>query len=128
MGNWFATSLEGLEVDMVVPVPLHRSKLRKRTYNQSEQIGLGIADVLGFPMKPGLLKREVATKSQTSKSKVDRWLNVENVYSKCSEDLSGKSVLVVDDVITTGATIGMLCARLVESNVEEIHVACLARG
>ncbi len=128
LGNWFASSIYSDNIDVVVPVPLHRSKFRRRTYNQSEQIAKGIAEVLGLELRTDLVRREVATESQTSKSKAQRWMNIENIYSNCRVDLSGRSVLVVDDVVTTGATVGMLCERLVEANAREIHVAALARG
>lgn len=128
LGVWFAPQLKSLDVDFIVPVPLHRSKLRKRTFNQSEQIALGLSEGLEAEVKQHLIKRNVATQTQTRKSKVQRWTNMENVYSQIKEDIAGSSVLVVDDVITTGATTGMLCQRLVEANVNQIHVACIARG
>ncbi|MEP1034053.1 phosphoribosyltransferase family protein [Ekhidna sp.] len=128
LGAWFAPSLQGINIDIVIPVPLHKSKFRKRTYNQSELIAKGISENFNLEIRKDVIRREVATQSQTKKSKANRWINMENVYSKSTCDLSGHSVLVVDDVITTGATVGMLCQRLVESNVKEIHIACLARG
>ncbi|WP_436514447.1 ComF family protein [Ekhidna sp. To15] len=128
MGSWFAPSIKCENIDIVIPVPLHKSKLRQRTYNQSEEIAKGIAEKQGLNLRADLIKREVATETQTKKSKAHRWMNMENVYSTSLEDLSGLSVMIVDDVITTGATVGMLCERLVEANVEEIHIATLARG
>ena len=128
LGKWFSSNLTHLNTEVIIPVPLHKSKLLKRTYNQSERIGKGIADVLGLELRSDILTRQVFTETQTQKSKVERWINMENIYSTVTEDLSGQSVMVVDDVITTGATIGMLCQRLVESNVGEIHVVSIARG
>ncbi|SNS46466.1 comF family protein [Ekhidna lutea] len=128
LGQWMTPTLEFLEFDFVLPVPLHPSKVRKRGYNQSEQIAIGIAEVFALDVKSDLVKRKIATKSQTNKSKADRWINMENVYSEVHEDLSGQSVLIVDDVITTGATIGMLSQRLIQANVESIHLASVARG
>ena len=128
LGTWFAPQFMAHQIDMVIPVPLHKSKLRQRTYNQSEQIARGIADQLAVPSCTDLISREVATDTQTKKSKVQRWINLENVYSTASQDVAGKSVLIVDDVVTTGATVGMLSERLIESNVREIHIASLARG
>ena len=75
-----------------------------------------------------IVKRVKAVQTQTKKSKIRRWTDLENVYSEASEAIAGQNVLVVDDVITTGATIGMLCERLVEKNVNSIHVASIARG
>ena len=128
LGEWSASNFEKESIDMIVPVPLHPSKFRKRTFNQSEQIAIGIANKLGVPVNDELVKREIATSSQTNKSKAQRWTNMENVYSKVEADLSNQSVLIVDDVITTGATVGMLCERLTEANVAEIHITSIARG
>ena len=128
LGSLFAPQLSHLEVDFIVPVPLHKSKLRKRTYNQSEKIAEGLSKQLDVEVRDSLVQRVVATKSQTRKSKAQRWNNMENVYSEVKEEVSDSSVLVIDDVITTGATTGMLCQRLVEAGVADIHVACIARG
>lgn len=128
LGTWFAPCLSEINPDMIVPVPLHKSKYRRRTFNQSEMIAKGISSVLDIDVKTDILVREIATQSQTRKSRVDRWKNMDNVYSKASEVVSGKSVLVVDDVVTTGATIGMLCERLVTAGVAALHIATIARG
>ena len=128
LGQWFAPHFGELEIDLIIPVPLHKSKLRKRSYNQSERIGTGIANELEVEMRTDLAIRQKATQTQTRKTKAERWVNLENVYSEIKEDLSGLSILVVDDVITTGATVGMLCQRLVEAGVDAIHVASIARG
>ncbi len=128
MGVWYAQDLKELPFDLIIPVPLHKSKLRKRGYNQSESIAEGIAEVTDKKIDSSIVSRTVATMTQTRKTKVERWTNLENVYSDIKEDLSDVSVLVVDDVITTGATIGMLCSRLVEADVKQIHIASIARG
>ena len=128
LGRWFSPFLDQIQADMIVPVPLHKARFKKRTYNQSEQIGRGISEELGIELKSDLVKRTVATLTQTNRTKTERWKNVQNIYSPIKEDIAGRSVMVFDDVITTGATIGMLCERLVEADVSEIHVASLARG
>lgn len=128
LGKWFAPALSTIEVDMIIPIPLHSSKARKRRYNQSEQIARGLSETLNLNLETDLITRKVATQTQTKKSRADRWMNMENVYSGLTKDLEGQSVLVIDDVITTGATVGMMCERLVESNVGSIHIASLARG
>lgn len=128
LGKWYAKDLNEITFDIIIPVPLHKSKLRSRGYNQSESIAEGIGDVTKKNVVRELIKRVVATSTQTKKTKVGRWKNLENVYSKVDTDLSNTSVLVVDDVITTGATVGMLCSRLVEAGADEIHIASIARG
>ncbi|NQZ74974.1 MAG: ComF family protein [Ekhidna sp.] len=130
MGNWLASAFDkNLNVDFVVPVPLHKSKLRTRTYNQSEVIAKSfVSDLSSMELRTDLVKRTVATRTQTKKSKVQRWRNMQNVYSEVQHDLSGKSILIVDDVITTGATVGMLCERLIESGCSDLHILSVARG
>ncbi|MFK7953356.1 MAG: ComF family protein [Ekhidna sp.] len=128
IGEWYGKSLIDIPFDMIIPVPLHKSKLRKRGYNQSDSIAEGIGIVSDKQVKSDLVFRQIATTSQTRKSKIDRWKNIENVYSTVKEDLSNTSVLVVDDVITTGATVGMLCSRLSDAGVSEIHIATVARA
>ena len=128
LGLWYANTLENFDVDYVLPVPLHKSKLRQRTFNQSTKIAEGIVRNFGWKIKEDLIERSKKTQTQTRKNQTERWINMENVYSTASEDLEGKSVLIIDDIITTGATVGMLCQRLAEANVKEIHILCIARG
>lgn len=129
LGKWFGEYLESSfsDSDYIFPVPVHRSKLKSRGYNQSEHLAQGLADVLDCDLRTDFSERIIATTSQTKKSKTERWQNMENVYSEVSEDLLGKKIIVVDDVVTTGATVGMLCDRLVKANVAEIHILTLAR-
>lgn len=128
LGSWFADSLTGLEVDFIIPIPLHPNRKRKRGYNQSSYIAKGIGNQLGIEVREDIISRARQTTTQTKKSKVQRWQDLENVYSDASEVVRNRKVLVVDDVITTGATIGMLCERLSAQGVQEIHIAAVARG
>lgn len=92
--------------DFIIPVPLHPSKRRKRGYNQSEEFSKGIAKVSGVPVFSDGLIRVRQTQTQTNKSRFLRWENVEAVFKmKDPELLIGKHVILVDDVITTGATL-----------------------
>lgn len=127
LGTWLAQFLPSLKVDTIVPVPLHPTKKRIRTFNQSEAIAQGLSGSMGIPCSSTMVSRIINTKTQTKKGKADRWRNVENIYSQCQEDLSGLTLLVVDDVATTGATIGMLCERLVAAGAKELHIVTLAR-
>jgi len=124
----FSAHLKDLNVDFIIPVPLHRSRLRKRGYNQSVVIAEAMGEEMGVEVRTDILKRVKMTKTQTRKTKIDRWQGLENVYSEASGLVENKSVLVVDDVITTGATVGLLCDRLMEQHVGEIHIAAIARA
>jgi ComF family protein len=109
------------DIDCIVPVPLHRSKLAKRGYNQSEMVAHGISDRIGAPVVKGI----VATRphsTQTRKGAYERWLNTQNIYAASNpEQFEGKHVLIVDDVITTGATL-LACAKTLE-NVTGIRIS-----
>lgn len=114
-------------IDVIVPVPLHLWKLIRRGYNQSEKIARGLSDVTGIPVAKGLVAYR-GHGSQTSKGSFSRWVNTMDVYGvRDPERFSGKHVLVVDDVITTGATI-LACVRAIEESVKGVKVSVLSLG
>ncbi|MDR3268913.1 MAG: ComF family protein [Tannerella sp.] len=93
------------DIDCLIPVPLHPKKERRRGYNQSEWIARGIASVYQWPVNREILCRNIHTATQTRKSRYERHLNVEKIFTvKDSRALAGKHVLLIDDVVTTGAT------------------------
>jgi ComF family protein len=95
----------GASIDAIIPIPLHPKKEKKRGYNQSELIAKGISSVYGCPIEDKLLKRIMHTNSQTRKTIYDRHVNVEKIFTLTdTEPLYGKHILLIDDVITTGAT------------------------
>jgi len=109
--------------DLILPVPLHPSKLRQRGYNQSEMIASGIAGVLNVPVETGLILRSTATPTQTKRSRYERWENVRDSFEITEAGrLKEKHVLLVDDVITTGATIES-CASALIGKAEGITVS-----
>ena len=92
--------------DNIVPVPLHKSKLKNRGYNQSACLGMGLSEVLNIPMKEDIIFRDKKTSTQTKKNRRERWENVESVFRVNSEAIKDNDyILLVDDVVTTGATI-----------------------
>lgn len=113
--------------DLVVPVPLHRLKLRRRGYNQSEGFAKGLAEALQVPWSSKVLERAVDTDSQTKKSRLDRWQNVEQVFVvKQAEEVKGKRILLVDDVLTTGATLEACAHALLQHGCSEVSVTTIA--
>ena len=93
-------------VEGVVPVPLHPRKERTRGYNQSAMLARGLAEIMGVPMVTGALVRPLFTSSQTRKKRMERFENVGDVFAIAQPDrLQGKHLLLVDDVLTTGATL-----------------------
>ncbi len=116
-------------VDMVIPVPLHKKRMRERGYNQSEHIAIGLAEVLDVEVNAKSLQRTAYKGSQTKLHRTERWRNVAGNFEVKNENkLSGKHVLLVDDVLTTGATIEACCEALNVVEGIRISVATLARA
>lgn len=102
--------------DGLVPVPLHRVRQRERGYNQSEWIARGISHVVGIPLEKDWVIRKRATKTQTALSREERLDNVNDAFALPKEiSVKGKSILLVDDVVTTGATMNA-CAKVFKEN------------
>lgn len=98
--NWIET------VDYIIPVPLHSKKLKKRGYNQSEYFARGLSKSTNKSLETTILYRKKHSETQTKKSRFNRWENVSEIFDvKNMEKLESKHILLVDDVITTGATL-----------------------
>ena len=128
MGRYMAAELlesgffEG--VDVILPVPLHKKKQQIRGYNQSEWIARGIAAVTGISIDTESVVRQKNTDTQTRKSSFERWENVEGIFQLYhAESLAGKHILIVDDVLTTGATTVECASCLAE--IEGIRISIL---
>lgn len=94
------------KADYIIPIPIHRSRLRKRTYNQSFVFAKGISKVTGIPIDTQVLLKNMPLISQTQKGRADRFENVlSSFFIKEKKHLHNKRILLVDDVLTTGATI-----------------------
>lgn len=117
------------EFDIIVPVPLHPSRKQKRGYNQSAKFAEGLSALFGIPWDDSISVRKISTATQTKKSKLARWENVESVFDLPeSEKIEGKRILLVDDVITTGATIEACGQHLVSKGCRELSIACMAEA
>lgn len=93
------------QVDIIVPIPLHWKKQKKRGYNQCDSIAEGLSETIRVPVNKNAVKRVLENVSQTRKSKYERWNNVEHIFRVTKpEPLLGKRILLIDDVVTTGAT------------------------
>lgn len=131
-GAWLGAALKQQEgyddLDCVIPVPLHPVRQLWRGYNQSRYLAEGIAEVLGVPVEGGALVRDRYTSSQTRKRQQERAGNVAHAFRVTTpERLSGLHVLLVDDVMTTGSTLGACCDALRETVPDvRISVAVLA--
>jgi ComF family protein len=113
--------------DIIVPVPLHHTRKRTRGYNQSEEFAKGLSETLEIPYTNNFVQRNVKTLTQTRKTKLKRWQNVKEVFEiKVNEEIKGKKVLLVDDVVTTGATLEACASPLFAAGCCELSVGCIA--
>jgi len=127
LGRELAKSPLYATVDLIVPIPIHKKKLRIRGYNQSEQIALGISKAMGLPVDTQSFVRSVHKESQTRQQRLDRYENVENVFACADpERIKDRHILLVDDVLTTGATMASAIATLKKAAGCEVSVATLA--
>lgn len=127
-GETLVKSLVFTNVDVIIPIPLHKKKLKKRGYNQSFYLAKGIGMALSKPVLEHGLIRVGESVSQTKKSRLERYDNVQNVFL-CADghSLEGKRVLLVDDVLTTGATLTAAAEQLIAAGCT-ISVLTLARA
>ncbi len=129
VGNWYAKDLLRdafiKQSACIIPVPLHPKKYKQRGFNQSEEFARGLAEALSIPLNTTLLTRSAYTSTQTLKNKFERWENVEDKFVITeTEEFKHQSIILVDDVITTGATIEACCHAL--KQIEGIKISVLS--
>lgn len=129
LGEKLREQMNGVSIDGMVAVPLHASKFRERGYNQSEFIARGIYDETGIPVHTTLLKRHRYTSSQTQLTVAERVVNVGDAFSLNKHsilDPEGKTFMLVDDVITTGATMEACASVLLEGGARSVIAGSVA--
>ncbi len=115
------------EIDLVIPVPLHKKRQRQRGYNQSACIAEGLAKALAIPVYKDVLLKTKSTSSQTKKGRFSRYENLRSAFLVHDEGLiAGKNVLIIDDVITTGATLEACGSALHDAGIKSLSVAAVA--
>lgn len=115
--------------DLLIPVPLFPDREKKRGYNQSELLCVGIADRLQVPIQNKAISRPIHTDTQTRKGRIERWKNIEGKFVINAPGIvSGKHVMLVDDVITTGATLESCGNELLKVERLKLSVACLCHA
>ena len=110
------------DLDGIVPVPIHPKRLRQRGYNQAERIAAGLAEHLGVAVYPAALRRRNFQASQTRMGKLDRLDNVRDTFTAGGGDFAGKHLLLVDDVLTTGATLDF-CAHALQERHPDVRIS-----
>ncbi len=129
LGNKIYNKVPYNSIDYILPVPLHQKKMKQRTYNQSECFARGLSIVLEKPVCIDAIARSSETQTQTNKSRSERWENVSDAFSlQYKTEYEGKHFLIVDDVITTGATIEACAIALLKISNVKISVAAIAKA
>jgi len=131
MGEWFGVDLLNSGIidtwDIILPIPLHKSKEKRRGYNQSNYLAEGLSNSLDIPYSFDTVIRNRKSETQTHKSKQERWENVEGIFDiKDAQEIEGKHVLLVDDVVTTGATLESCGHTLLSAGAQKLSFATLA--
>lgn len=131
IGNWLSEEIIDCDrfknIDYIIPVPLHYKKLKKRGFNQVTTFGKSISKKLNIAYNDTVLTRISSTKTQTKKIRLDRWKNVQELFFVEDETtLENKHILLIDDIITTGATLEACCLALNKTKNIKISIACMA--
>ncbi|MBU6177128.1 MAG: ComF family protein [Bacteroidetes bacterium] len=127
LGSLLGTALKNTSrfpVDVLVPVPLHPSKEKSRGFNQATLICQGIAAVTGLPVCTTLLRRNAQRSTQTKKDRAARWENMQGIFEATPfNEVPYKNILLIDDVITTGATLEACGQALLEAEERKLWIA-----
>lgn len=131
MGAFMGKQLKSMEwikdIDALVPIPIHPKKKFIRGYNQSERLAQGLSEVLNIPLKEDLLQKHLHTISQTQKGRFARWDNLAGAFLARTTVQNAQHIALVDDVVTTGATLERILQELKENNPEiRVSVITLA--
>ncbi len=127
MGQYYQEALLTDLPDVLLPVPLHPKKQRKRGYNQAEWIARGVNDILNLPIDTTSCRRTKETDTQTRKQVYERWENVQDIFTLSdSTALAGKHILLIDDVITTGSTLAACAQTLLTIPNTRVSVLAVA--
>jgi ComF family protein len=127
MGMALKTTLNEHQIDLCIPMPLHRKKIFSRGYNQATLLCKGIQEQTGIGFDESSLLRIHHTETQTHKSRVERWTNVSGIFEVVNQNaIRGKNILIIDDVITTGASTESCAHTLLHAGAQQIAVASLA--
>jgi len=126
--NQYESIIRNWDADVLIPVPLHKSKLRKRGYNQAEIIAKSIGKLMDIPVDSQLVIREKKTLAQKELNDKERLKNLENAFNIVEKVVKYKNVIIVDDIYTTGTTIDACAQILMKSGVSKVYYISLCIG
>ena len=124
----YGRQMRGWDADAVIPVPLHKKRLKRRGFNQAELIAKEIGRRLEVPVEPDMVFRIVNTRPQKELNEKERHKNLKNAFKISKNVVKLKKIILVDDIYTTGATADAIARLLLRAGVEKIYVVILCIG
>jgi ComF family protein len=128
MASWLNHHLLKTRVNLIIPVPLGRKRLRSRGYNQASLLAEGISEFCGHELHLFSLARVRETESQVGLDPIARLRNVQDAFSADKGSVEGKSILLVDDLVTTGATMSACARALFDAHASSVYGIAVARA
>jgi ComF family protein len=128
MADVLGEKIKSWDIQVIVPVPLHPSKLRRRGFNQAEILAMWLGEILKIPVRTDLVRRVRATRPQKELLYRERQNNLKGAFKISQYDVKLKKILLVDDIYTTGSTIDEITAVFLEQGAEDVYFACLTIG
>lgn len=129
MGNALKSATRFQEVDALIPLPLFSSKEKRRGYNQATILCEGIAEMVNLPVLTTIITRPQHTETQTKKGRIERWRNIEGKFQLIDPfKIQNKHILLVDDVVTTGATLEACGNELLKADHVKLSIATLCKA
>lgn len=129
MGNSLKSADRFSNIDALIPLPLFPSKEKKRGYNQATVLCDGIAEILNLPVLNNIITRPQHTETQTKKGRIERWRNIEGKFQLTDPvKIQNKHILLVDDVVTTGATLEACGNELLKADNVKLSIATLCKA
>ena len=128
MAHYLGNTIREWNPDVIVPIPLHKKRLAKRGYNQSALLAEGLAHELGIAFTNNLVKRTKNTIPMKELDAHQRQINLKNAFIVPSNDVKLDTIVVVDDIYTTGSTIDAVAGALKDAGAKDVYFVCLSSG
>lgn len=126
--NTCGMAVHSWNIDLIIPIPLHKDRMRKRGFNQAESIAKGLSRELGISVSTDSLLRIRKTSPQKELNDQERRSNLKNAFQVVNNDVKFKKVLLIDDIYTTGSTVDAATAVLLENGAEKVYFLSISIG